>query len=200
MSLRTLLVALVLAGCAPDPVPAPDAPAPPASVTPALVTPAPDSADATTEAASLALDSDGLRVVAESGSTTALAFGRPLPDVVAAVSRLRGEPSDQGVSPECGAGPLDVASWPGGLTLYGQNGAFAGWAVGGPASDETLTTMTGAGIGSTRVDLYSAYDVTVQETSLGTEFDAGGLYGLLTGPGPDATVTALWAGVSCNFR
>ncbi|WP_420455715.1 hypothetical protein [Rubrivirga sp.] len=191
-----MLVLLVLAGCASDPevvsAPAPDVPAP--------VSAPPDTADVPSGEAALALDPDGFRVVSASGSTSPLAFGIPFEDAVAALSRLRGEPASRAVSPECGAGPLDTASWDDGLTVYGQDDEFAGWALSGRSGPSTWTTMAGAGIGSTRVDLDSAYDLDVQETTLGTEFSAGGLHGILSGPETDATVTHLWAGVPCTFR
>jgi hypothetical protein len=40
----------------------------------------------------------------------------------------------------------------------------------------------------------------VQSTSLGTEFTAGEMSGLLTGDTPEAKITGLWAGTNCAFR
>ena len=83
------------------------------------------------------------------------------------------------------------------MTAYFQNDAFAGWAVNAAGP----TTMSGVGIGSTRAEMEDVYaGVTVSETSLGQEFAAGQLYGILDGPGPQAKITAMWSGVSCNFR
>jgi hypothetical protein len=46
----------------------------------------------------------------------------------------------------------------------------------------------------------AAYAADIRATSLGQEFAAGDLFGVLDGTGPSARVTALWAGTSCNFR
>jgi hypothetical protein len=40
----------------------------------------------------------------------------------------------------------------------------------------------------------------VQESTLGHEFDAGGLFGVLDGSSPGARIDVLWAGASCTFR
>src|SRR3546814_13009983 len=66
--------------------------------------------------------------------------------------------------------------------------------------DDGLGTMAGITRGSTRSDLESAYAAEVGETTLGTEFTAGGLSGLLDGNGPTAYITTLWAGTTCAFR
>ncbi len=101
---------------------------------------------------------------------------------------------------ECGAGPMQFAEFPGGLTLLFQDDKLAGWSV-GPGSAGKQSTMSGVGVGSTRSDLVAAYNgVTVSETSLGQEFSAGGLYGVLDGPGATAKIEVMWAGTSCVFR
>jgi len=45
-----------------------------------------------------------------------------------------------------------------------------------------------------------AYVLNVSQTTLGTEFDAGGVYGILTSASARAEVTSLWAGTTCVFR
>ena len=166
------------------------------------VTRQPDAADriptAQAENPALAIEAEGLRLFdPASGASRALAFGMTRADLLAALA-FRGPPG-VGTNTECGAGPLDYASGPDGLTLYFQGGIFAGWALDGRAGG-ALTTAAGIGPGSTRAALEAAYDVTVEKTTLGTEFTAGSLAGLLDGSGPEARVMSLWAGVNCVFR
>ncbi len=147
----------------------------------------------------LAIDGDGLRLVdPERGSARPLVFGTPRAAVLAALAD-RSAP-ETGRQAECGAGPLDFAEWPDGLRLYFQDRAFRGWALGGRGRKPELSTMSGLAIGSLRAALEAAYDARIFESTLGTEFTAGALSGLLDGPGKGAQVTHLWAGVSCNFR
>lgn len=146
----------------------------------------------------LAVDGEGLRLIdPASGSARPIGFGTPQGAVMGALA-FRG-PAEAGRNEECGAGPLDIANWPDGLTLYFQDGAFVGWWVRDP-SKGAITTVSGIGTGSTRADLNKVQTIEVAETSLGTEFSSGAMAGLLDGPGREAKVTALWAGASCVFR
>ena len=150
----------------------------------------------------IALDGEGLRLVVEpSGSTRLLAFGAGRAEVTSVLETAGHPVTDEGTNAECGAGPLTFASVGDGLSLLFQDEAFVGWSTdsrtGGGAG---LTTMAGVGVGSPRADLEATYAAEVRETTLGTEFFAGGLGGILSGPGPDADVTNLWAGTPCAFR
>ena len=118
--------------------------------------------------------------------------------VLAVLESFRG-PADRGTASECGAGPLDYSAWADGLTLYFQDGRFAGWALDERAGG-AHATASGIGPGSTRRALEAAYDPNIEQSSLGMEFSAEGLSGVLDGSGLEARVTALWAGVSCVFR
>lgn len=150
----------------------------------------------------LALSEEGLQLVKDTGSTQLLPFDAEREQVVIAVTGVRGKPAEQGTNSECGAGPLEYTSWADGLTLHSSNGRFVGWNVNSQRSKaaKAYTTMAGIGVGSTRAELNSAYSPLVEQTSLGTEFAAGKLYGLLDSNGADAEVTNLWAGTTCNFR
>lgn len=153
----------------------------------------------------LALSEHGLDLVdADTGAIRHLAFGQPLEDVLAYLARLRGDPAQRGVNTDCGAGALDIATWNDGLAVLGQDGRFAGWSLDGAgaqgSSGSDLTTVGGIGLGSTRRALESLHAVQVGESSLGTEFAAGDLYGLLASDAADAAIVHLWAGTSCIFR
>lgn len=167
-------------------------------------TPAAQVADS---GAVLALDGEGLRVfLLPSGSARLVPFGELRPVVVATVSRLRG-----GMRPEvtenleCRA---TVATWPAsGLQLWFTSDSaarFIGWSLGGrPPADSTmpeLTTPGGIGLGSTRAALESVYVARVARSTLGVEFSAGGLAGLLASARADAPIRNLWAGQVCLAR
>lgn len=193
---RHAFAAVLVLGLAACGEPAADAPAPAPKVAPQ--TPAPVPADA--HAPAIALAPDGIRLVAPGGATRPLDFGMDQAETVVILDRVHGGAGKATTNAECGAGPVDFVQWPDGLSALFQDGKFVGWSV-GTGGAKTLTTMNGIGIGSTRSELVAGFSgVTVQETTLGQEFDAGGLYGVLSGPGAGATIDALWAGVSCVFR
>ncbi len=208
MRSRLWLLALVLTACqtetAPEPAPADSSDAALAVDSAAEVPDAvADTSQGTTAVQSvLALDTEGLRLVnAESGSTRPLAFGGAEEEVVAVLTRVLGTAPERGVNGECGAGPMAIAQWTDGLTLLFSDGTFAGWAVDGDRTGaDAYQTMAGIGPGSTRAEMAEVSEVAVEETSLGTEFASGDLYGILSGPGADARVTQMWAGTSCVFR
>lgn len=208
----TCALAAALAGCTRGS--APVAPAVPLRETPvpSASTPVPVPA-APTDAASpaipastlvkLALSGEGVDFVSENGSVRHLVFGAPAADAIDTVSRAQGAAPQRGRNEECGAGPLDMATWPGGLTVMSQDGRFIGWSVSRGAADggnAGMATMAGIGVGSTRGELEAAYAADIRETTLGQEFAAGDVFGVLDGTGPSARITALWAGTSCNFR
>jgi hypothetical protein len=141
-------------------------------------------------------------VDASSGSARPIPFGAARDSVLAVLDALREPPSERGTNPECGAGPLGFAGWADGLRLWFSRGAFAGWAVDGRSEGAGRNgTMAGIGTGSTLAELRGVVaPVRVERTSLGTEFDAGGLHGLLSGTDSTARVTHLWAGTICAFR
>jgi hypothetical protein len=144
----------------------------------------------------LAVEAEGLRLFnKQSGAARPIAFGTPRDDVLKMLAFL-GKP-ETGQNAECGAGPLDFANWANGLGLFFQKDRFVGWNL-NPRGD--VSTASGIGPGSSRADLESAYAAQISQTSLGTEFVAGELFGLLDGKSPAAKITFMWGGVSCNFR
>jgi hypothetical protein len=133
-----------------------------------------------------------------SGRSRELAFGLDRATVEDALALALDKPSERGSNRECGEGAMDFARMPGGLRVWFQDGKFAGWFI--DDAGAKLTTASGIGIGSTRKELTGAYDAEISESSLGEEFAAGELSGLLSGKEPTAKVTAIWSGQVCNFR
>ncbi|MEP2722578.1 hypothetical protein [Roseibium sp.] len=178
----------------PDQLPAPAAPA---MISPVETDP-PAAADPTA-APRLVVEAEGMRwFLPASGSAHPIAFGSPQSELIGSLERIRGS-ARKGTNENCGAGPVEVATWQDGLTVIFQNGRFVGWGFGQSATGE-IATAAGIRPGSTRAELDGAYDVTVSQTTLGSEFNAGGLQGLLDGPSADARIIDMWAGVSCVAR
>lgn len=184
---------LLLAGCGGD---SDAAGAGPATEVAAVdsATPAP----ATLATAALAVDGEGLRLIdPATGSTTPLPFGTPGEVVIESLTRLIGrEPDEKGQGADCGT--ASYATWEDGLSIWIERGGFVGWSL--LDANSPLSTMAGVGIGSTLAELRDVMVVEVRETSIGTEFSAGGLAGLLDGDGDGARITHLWAGATCIAR
>ena len=134
-----------------------------------------------------------------SGRARELAFGTERAVIERAVEAALGAPVERGSNGECGEGAMDFARMPGGLLVWFQEGKFVGWFLDGRGGAK-LTTASGIGVGSTRKALLDVYDAEISESSLGEEFTAGELSGLLSGAEASAKVTAIWSGQVCNFR
>lgn len=107
----------------------------------------------------------------------------------------------QGQKADCGAA---YATWDDGLTAWFVRERFAGWSARAPgagaASTRVLATASNVGVGSTRAELEGAYRAKIAASTLGTEFTAGNLAGLLDSARPDARIVNLWAGTTCLAR
>jgi hypothetical protein len=147
-------------------------------------------------APSIVLAPDGLTI--DAGAPKRLAFGGAQAGVLADVDAALGQPKEQGSQEECPAGPLYHALYSSGLQVVFQNGEFVGWSA---REGSPFRTAQGIGPGSTASELKKAYPgATVEESSLGHEFAAGELYGVVTGPSDTATVEIMFAGTNCIFR
>lgn len=164
--------------------------------------PAANAVDGNEAASAPALDlaPDGLTIVLDSGSTRHANFDMDRDVVVPMVSAALGKPTGTGRNEECGQGPMDMVDFKGGLTTFYMEGKFVGWDIDGREKGG-FTTMNGIGVGSTLKELRTAFSgVTAENSSLGDEFTAGDLGGLLTSLKPDAKITHIWAGSTCQFR
>ena len=145
----------------------------------------------------IALDGEGLRIFnRNTGASRLIAFGGDAKQSMDTLGRVLVETAPVSVeNEEC---RVNFARWSNGLTIWSSQSRFTGWSV--TPGSSTISTASGIKIGSTRAELESAYDADIRESSLGTEFVAGGLAGLLDSPRPDAKVSNLWAGETCIAR
>jgi len=198
-------ILLAAAGCSEVPSSASRSePAAPKSGAPSAQRDSGSPLTAPTDQIAVAVDNEGLRLIdGQSGSARPLPFGSTEADILATLERVLGK-AERSRNEECGAGPIDFATF-GGLSLHFQQGQFVGWAL-STAPDSNIGTMNGIAIGTTRRLLEEAYPkfAIVPESTLGAEFTTGeagtGISGLLDGNSPTAKVTNLWAGTDCAFR
>jgi hypothetical protein len=124
-----------------------------------------------------------------------IALEAPMSETVTALTRALGAAPERSSNEECGSGPMELAMWGDRLTAFFQEGRLVGW-----KSDGGLRTAEGLRVGSTRGELSRLPGLTVEQSSLGAEFTAGELGGLLQSDAADAKVAHLWAGDICAFR
>ena len=148
-------------------------------------------------ASRLALDAEGLRLFnAVSGASRLIPFGTTKADTLRAIDAAqRTARRAIGVNDECRAA---YVGWGNGLTVWFSGERLVGWSA--RTGEAGPGTAAGLKVGSSRADLAGAYAAKIGKSSLGTEFSAGALAGLLDSDGPDARVTDLWAGVTCIAR
>lgn len=192
-----LALMVATAACQPSP--------PPAEVDQSLTKqpPSEDSTATDSEATDVVviLAGEGIQLVdTVTGSTLPLDYGAEMPKVVDVVSQAIGQPESTVDNDECPGGPITSTRWPNGLILNAMDGTLTGWEVRSSDRGLPLTTVTGIGLGSTRSDVESAYEAEITDSSLGVEFSAGQISGLLASNDPEAEITALWAGTACIFR
>lgn len=145
----------------------------------------------------LGMEAGGLRLDTSPEVGDAIPFGTSQEEVIAALA-FRGTP-EVSTNEECGAGPIEFASWEDGVSLLFQDGQFQGWSLDDRATGVTMAD--GTAIGMTLAELGRESPVFVEESTLGEEFTTeAGVSGILSGKGPEGKVEALWSGLSCVFR
>jgi len=144
--------------------------------------------------ATLALEAEGLRVFTPAGSARTLPFGTPYAETMRVVKLLEGNPSQEGRN-DCA---MSYARWRIGLTVMFSKDRFIGWITHSPSP--SLTTAAGVGVGSTRRQLEDAHIAGVSKSTLGIEFNTGGMAGLLESTDAGARITRMWAGDACLAR
>ncbi|RPF70594.1 hypothetical protein [Aurantiacibacter spongiae] len=145
--------------------------------------------------ATLDLEANGIVVPAQGGFERLSApFGSLRDATETTLATVLGEVTGRADNADCPAGPLATTEYDG-ITLYFQDGEFAGYAAREPYVPEL-----------SRAEMVADPGVSLVEGStLGEEFTIGQeggplISGLFSGEGDDARVETLWAGTVCNFR
>lgn len=146
------------------------------------------------------LTANGL--LADGTDASEIRFAAPQAQTLAAVSRTLGQPQAINEIVSCGGGEAGQAADYGALVLFFQGGTFTGWEQRRASENPYIGTPGGVNVGSRRPDLAAALggEPSIEKTSLGTEFDREGIYGLLANDRPDAQVDRLWGGNNCAAR
>src|SRR5690606_27714510 len=126
-------------------------------------------------AARAALHPGGL-LVQDRTDNRLLPFGTSRDDVVVALRSALGEPLNAGRIEDCGA---DYVNWAPGLATYFDAAGFSGWSTREGVQGLVLAARSELGVGSTRRNLDEAYDLVIALSTLGLEFEADGVSGLL---------------------
>lgn len=126
-----------------------------------------------------------------------LAFGSSRDTIDTALTAHFGAAPETLVMGECGAGPMESSSYPGGLILNYQNGELVGWFLDGSSERVALEGGLGIGVSGDRLAALAGF-APVEESTLGEEFysEADGLGGFIE----EGKVASLYAGTTCFFR
>jgi hypothetical protein len=125
-----------------------------------------------------------------------ISFGRARAGAVDAATKLVGAPpSGTRTLSECGAGPVQAVSYPGGLTLNFTGGGFSGW-----VAKSGSRSWRGPGplrTGMSRNEVAALPGASFRQTSLGNEVEVGNVFGII---GDDGTLDVMFAGTTCFAR
>lgn len=121
-------------------------------------------------------------------------------EVETALSKVLGDPVSRNEIDECGAGPMEMTSYSGELTLNFQSGSLVGWNIGSAPEGEGENIQVDADvtIGMAADDLAAAFGYTpIEGSTLGEEFALSNTMG---GFVDSDAVSMLYAGTQCFFR
>ncbi|WP_299193011.1 aspartate-semialdehyde dehydrogenase [uncultured Erythrobacter sp.] len=139
----------------------------------------------------VSLRADGLTAGAES-----FFFAAGQAEVETALTRVLGAPSQTAEMEECGAGPMNSASYADGLTVNFQDGILVGWFVQEASPDIAVSADVALEMPRDQLEALPGYSP-IADSTLGEEFVISGqIAGFVEG---DA-VSTLYAGTQCFFR
>jgi len=144
----------------------------------------------------------GTGLMGDGTDASEIRFGASRSDTMAAVSRTLGQARSTNNVEDCGgSGSAQQADW-GAVVLFFQDDKLVGWEQRDASETPWIGTPGGATVGMRRPQLSDALGgaVSVEQSSLGSEFSGGGVSGLLASDRADAQVDRLWAGSNCAMR
>ena len=143
----------------------------------------------------VALHGQGLVAGAES-----FFFAAGRQEVETSLSRVLGEPVGRNSIEECGAGPMEMTSYPGELTVNFQQGSLVGWNIGMAPDGEAKKIRIDADIviGMSEEELSNSGGyIPIEGSTLGDEFALSNTMG---GFFENGAVSMVYAGTQCFFR
>lgn len=122
-------------------------------------------------------------------------------EVDGALTSVIGEPFATASNEECGAGPLEMTRFRGGLMVQYERGYLVGWIFERDerGSSPSISVAGDVQLGTPLVEAEAADGfVLIENSTLGTEFTLGDKMGGLVGE--DGKVSALYSGKQCFMR
>jgi len=139
----------------------------------------------------VAVHKDGLVAGAE-----AFYFAAGQREVETAITAMIGDATKSGTMEECGAGPMEFASYQGGLTVHFQNGSLVGWNLSETSDAIQIDADVSIGMPSDELETLAGFSA-IEDSTLGEEFVISGEVG---GFVENEAVSMVYAGVQCFFR
>lgn len=149
---------------------------------------------------SISLEGVELRGGGLAAGSEAFYFSAGQNEVIGALAGVLGDAGEAVSNDECGAGPMQFASFPGGLTVNFQESGLVGWNIG--LSDEPaakrIDVVGDVQIGTGREAAQAADGFNpFEDSTLGEEFSLGPNIG---GFIEEGSVAMMYAGTQCFFR
>lgn len=158
--------------------------------------------DKVTQAVAPASDRVTLTGQGLTAGTEAFFFNAGKAEVEASLAKVLGDSTDTGANGECGAGPMEFTTYPGGLTANFQDGKLVGWFLRN-AGSEKIATDEGVLVGSSVSDFEQKHGAAaVEGSTLGSEYysEQDKIGGLAAEGEASGVLNSLYAGTNCFFR
>lgn len=116
-------------------------------------------------------------------------------EVEAALTRALQVPGEVVDMPECGAGPIQSSTFPGGLTVNYRDGILVGWLINEASANVEVEGLS-LGVPGADVEAMPGF-AKIEGSTLGEEFVLGGR---IAGFIEEGAVSMIYSGTQCFFR